>query len=119
MTCLRWLEDCQYFQKNTICESGADFEASSLTPAIGSGPYVLESIDVGQQIIYRRNPDYWGYHLPINKGRHNFDKIRIEYFADYNSAFEGFKSGSYTFLNEASSKYGLQHTIFPLLKKVG
>ena len=105
------------FSKKYYLESGADFEESSLTPAIGSGPYVLESIDVGQQIIYRRNPNYWGYHLPINKGRHNFDKIRIEYFADYNSAFEGFKSGSYTFRNEASSKIWATAYDFPSVEK--
>ena len=92
------------FSKAYYETSGADFEESTLTPAIGSGPYVLESIDVGQQIIYKRNPDYWGKDLPINKGRHNFDTIRIEYFADYNSAFEGFKAGTYTFRSEASSK---------------
>ena len=97
--------------------SGADFEESTLTPAIGSGPYVLESIDVGQQIIYKRNPDYWGKDLPINKGRHNFDTIRIEYFADYNSAFEGFKAGTYTFRSEASSKIWATAYDFPAIEK--
>ena len=92
------------FSKAYYEASGADFEASTLTPGIGSGPYVLDSLEVGQQIVYRRNPDYWGKDLPINKGRHNFDRIRIEYFADYNSAFEGFKAGTYTYRTEASSQ---------------
>ena len=64
------------FSKAYYDSTGADFEASTLTPATGSGPYVLDSIDVGQQIVYRRNPDYWGQDLPINRGRHNFDRIR-------------------------------------------
>ena len=85
------------FSKAYYEASGADFEASTLTPGIGSGPYVLDSLEVGQQIVYRRTPAYWGKDLPINKGRHNFDRIRIEYFADYNSAFEGFKAGTYTY----------------------
>ena len=105
------------FSKKYYLDTGADFEASSLTPAIGSGPYVLDSIDVGQQIIYKRNPNYWGRDLPLNKGRHNFDKIRIEYFADYNSAFEGFKSGAYTFRNEASSKIWATGYDFPSVEK--
>ena len=105
------------FSKAYYETSGADFEESTLTPAIGSGPYVLESIDVGQQIIYKRNPDYWGKDLPINKGRHNFDKIRIEYFADYNSAFEGFKAGTYTFRSEASSKIWATAYDFPAIEK--
>ena len=105
------------FSKAYYETSGADFEESTLTPAIGSGPYVLESIDVGQQIIYRRNPDYWGKDLRINKGRHNFDTIRIEYFADYNSAFEGFKAGTYSFRSEASSKIWATAYDFPAIEK--
>ena len=105
------------FSKTYYETSGADFEESTLTPAIGSGPYVLESIDVGQQIIYKRNPDYWGKDLPINRGRHNFDTIRIEYFADYNSAFEGFKAGTYSFRSEASSKIWATAYDFPAIEK--
>ena len=105
------------FSKAYYETSGADFEESTLTPATGSGPYVLDSIDVGQQIIYRRNPEYWGKDLPINRGRHNFDRIRIEYYADYNSAFEGFKAGNYTFRNEASSKIWATGYDFPAIEK--
>ena len=105
------------FSKDWYAKTRADFEASTLTPALGSGPYVLDSLDVGQQIIYRRNPDYWGKDLPINRGRHNFDRIRIEYFADYNSAFEGFKAGTYTFRTEASSKIWATGYDFPAIDK--
>ncbi len=105
------------FSKAYYEASGADFEASTLTPGIGSGPYVLDSLEVGQQIVYRRNPDYWGKELPINKGRHNFDRIRIEYFADYNSAFEGFKAGTYTYRTEASSKIWATGYDFPAIQK--
>ncbi|MXU64202.1 extracellular solute-binding protein [Oceanomicrobium pacificus] len=82
---------------------GKDFSESTLEPGIGSGPYMFDRIDVGQTIVYRRNPDYWGADLPINRGRHNYDTIRLEYYADYNAAFEGFKAGDYTFRTEASS----------------
>ena len=104
------------FSKAYYEASGADFEASTMTPGIGSGPYVLDSLEVGQQIVYRRNPDYWGKDLPINKGRHNFDRIRIEYFADYNSAFEGFKAGTYTYRTEASSKIWATGYDFPAIQ---
>ena len=105
------------FSKKYYLETGANFENSTLTPAIGSGPYVLETVDVGQNIIYKRNPEYWGRNLAINKGRHNFDRIRVEYFADYNSAFEGFKAGAYYFRNEASSKIWATGYDFPSLQK--
>ena len=101
-----------YYETNDI-----DFEASTLEPALGSGPYILDKIDVGQTIVYKKNPNYWGSNLSINKGRNNFDKIRIEYFADYNSAFEGFKGGSYTFRTEYMSKLWATGYDFPAIEK--
>ena len=105
------------FSKNYYEKSGADFEASTLSPGIGSGPYILDNLDVGQTINYKRNPEYWGENLPINIGRNNFDKIRVEYFADYNSAFEGFKGGSYTFRTEYMSKLWATGYDFPAIDK--
>ncbi|MCA3507518.1 MAG: ABC transporter substrate-binding protein [Rhodobacter sp.] len=89
--------------KADYIRNNRDMEASSLEPFLGSGPYVLERMETGKTLVYRRNPDYWGQDLPINRGQNNFDAIRIEYYADYNAAFEGFKAGTYTFRNEASS----------------
>lgn len=105
------------FSKADYEENGRDFEESSLEPLLGSGPYVLGRMDIGQTIVYDRNPDYWGADLPMNIGRNNFDAIRIEYYADYNAAFEGFKGGSYTFRNEASSKIWATAYDFPSLGK--
>ncbi|MBN2907589.1 MAG: ABC transporter substrate-binding protein [Rhodobacteraceae bacterium] len=103
------------FSKAYYDAQGRDFEESTLEPLVGSGPYVLERIDVGQTIVYARDPDYWGADLPINVGRNNFDRIRVEYYADYNAAFEGFKGGSYTFRNEASSKIWATGYDFPAI----
>ena len=105
------------FSEKYFTDNKVDFEASTLTPALGSGPYILDKVDVGKQIIYKKNATYWGNDLPINKGRYNFDRFRIEYFADYNSAFEGFKAGTYTFRNEASSKIWATGYDFPALEK--
>jgi microcin C transport system substrate-binding protein len=96
-------------------KTGAKLDESRLDPGIGSGPYVLDSYDINQRIIYKRNPDYWGRDLPINKGRSNFDSIRIEYFGDSTAALEGFKSGAYTFRNENSSKNWATAYDFPAL----
>jgi microcin C transport system substrate-binding protein len=104
------------FSKAFYEDNDRDFEQSSLEPLVGSGPYVVDRIDVGQTIVYRRDPDYWGADLPINAGRNNFDRIRVEYYADYNAAFEGFKGGSYTFRNEASSKIWATGYEFPAVQ---
>ncbi|GGE50284.1 extracellular solute-binding protein [Actibacterium pelagium] len=101
------------FSKAHYIENGLDLEESSLTPMLGSGPYVLDRMEIGETLVYRRNPDYWGVNVPLMVGRNNFDRIRIEYYADYNAAFEGFKGGSYTFRNEASSKIWATSYDFP------
>lgn len=103
------------FSEASHIESGLDFEDSRIEPLIGSGPYVLGSIDPGNRIVYARNRDYWGNDLPINIGRHNFDSIRIEYYGDALAAFEGFVAGNYTFRQESSSQAWANNYDFPKL----
>lgn len=93
-----------------------DLEDSSLEPFLGTSPYVLDSLKPGQQIIYKRNPDYWGINHPLMVGQSNFDRIRIEYFGEDSAAFEAFKSGVYTFRNENSSKQWATAYDFPGVK---
>ena len=85
-------------------ETGAGLDESRLEVSPGSGPYMIDSVDVNRRITYKRNPDYWGQDLPFNVGRNNFDEIRIEYFGDDTAAFEAFKAGEYTFRSEGDSK---------------
>jgi peptide/nickel transport system substrate-binding protein len=65
----------------------------TLEPPVGSGPYRVDHVDAGRSITYRRNPDWWARDLPVNRGRFNFDEIRIEYYRDDTSLFEAFKAG--------------------------
>ena len=95
----------------------ARLDEPRLDAAPGSGPYQVESYDVNRRVVYARNPDYWAKDLPINRGRHNFDRIRIEYFADDNAAFEAFKAGEYTFRAETNSKTWATGYDFPAVDK--
>jgi peptide/nickel transport system substrate-binding protein len=72
---------------------GKDFERTTLSPLIGSGPYVMENIRAGEGISYRHLPNYWGKDLPLSRGQWNFDEIRIDYYRDNNATFEAFKKG--------------------------
>ena len=94
-------------------ETGAGLNESRLEVSPGSGPYVIDSVDVNRRIVYKRNPDYWAKDLPFNVGRNNFDSIRIEYFGDDTSAFEAFKAGEYTFRRESDSKKWATGYAFP------
>jgi len=81
---------------------GKDFTVSSLEAIIGSGPYVIGPFEPGRFISYLRNPDWWGADLPFNRGLHNFDEVRYEYFGDGGVVFEAFKAGDITSYREAN-----------------
>ncbi|WP_252734100.1 extracellular solute-binding protein [Paracoccus marinaquae] len=90
--------------------SRADFAARDLRldepmdkPLVGSGPYALTGWNMGRWVEVTRREDYWGEDLPLNIGRNNFDRMRYEYFADYDAAFQAFTAGEYTFRRENSS----------------
>ncbi|MFE3836218.1 extracellular solute-binding protein [Rhodobacteraceae bacterium PA1-206B] len=101
------------FSKAQFESAGLDLEQSSLTPYIGTGAYMVDKVDVGRSISYRRNPDYWAEGLPITRGQNNFDVIRFEYFAEPNAAFEAFKAGAYTFRVENSARQWSEMYTFP------
>jgi len=84
--------------------SGRDFAGTTLDPPLGSGPYKIESLDPGRSITYRRVADYWAANLPVNKGRHNIDVIRYDYYRDGTIALEAFKAGQYDVRQENVSK---------------
>lgn len=105
------------WSKKWFEETGARLDESRLETSPGSGPYMVETVDVNRRIVYRRNPDYWGADLPINRGRHNFDTIRVEYFGDDTAAFEAFKAGEYTFRQEGDSKKWATQYDFPKIQE--
>lgn len=72
---------------------GKDFASTTDLTPIGSGPYVVGTVDPGKYIELKRNPDYWGRDLGFNKGQNNFDTIRYDYFGDGGVVFEAFKGG--------------------------
>src|ERR1700730_11079105 len=73
----------------------ATFESSTLKKPIGSGPYVVADIDAGKSVTFKRDPNYWGSDLPINRGLWNFDELRLDFYRDGNAYFEAFKAGLY------------------------
>jgi peptide/nickel transport system substrate-binding protein len=77
-----------------------NFEKSSLAKPIGSGPYVVDKVEVGKGVSLKRDPNYWGQNLPINRGRWNFDEVRFDFYRDGNSYFEAFKTGLYDVRSE-------------------
>ncbi len=81
-----------------------EFDKTTLEFPMGSGPYRVTQIDPGRSITYERVMDYWAKDLPVNKGRYNFDLIRIDYYRDATVALEAFKAGEFDFRQENVAK---------------
>lgn len=83
---------------------GKDFTFTTLSPIVGSGPYMVDDIAPSRSITYKRVKDWWGKDLPINRGRYNFDIIRYDYYRDMTVTTEAFLSGRYDFRAENIAK---------------
>ncbi|MEP3034667.1 MAG: extracellular solute-binding protein [Pseudoruegeria sp.] len=95
---------------------GKDFTDSGLDDLpISSAPYVIDGFEAGRYVSLKRNPDYWGKDLPVNKGRANLDEIRMEFFTDATAMFEAFKGGLLTSNRETdAAKWDSQYD-FPAI----
>jgi len=74
------------------------FDDPSMTPPIGSGPYVVDEVNPGKSITYKRNPDYWAKDHPTRKGMFNFDTVTFKYFRDQIVSVEAFKANEFDFM---------------------
>ncbi|MCB1367353.1 MAG: ABC transporter substrate-binding protein [Rhodobacteraceae bacterium] len=92
---------------------GRDFAESSLDLPIGSGPYVVAEFEANRFVSFRRNPDYWGRDLPFNRGQHNLDELRYEYFNDASVIFQAFTAGILSVYRESNPQKWLEHYDFP------
>lgn len=74
--------------------AGASFAAPGASQPLGSGPYLIDQVEMGRAIRFRRNPDYWGWSLGVNRGRHNFETVDYAFFRDGDALWEAFTAGA-------------------------
>ncbi len=72
-----------------------NFDTGNLTVPLGSGPYRVLSAEAGREIVYERVKDYWAKDLPVNRGRHNFDLLKYDYYRDANVSLQALKAEGY------------------------
>jgi microcin C transport system substrate-binding protein len=77
---------------------------------------LIESFEVGRNIQFKRDPNYWGKDLVVNRGMYNFERVRVEYFRDDTVRFEAFKTGAYDFTWEAYARKWVNDYNFPAIK---
>lgn len=70
---------------------------------IGSGPYTVDKFELGKNVTYKRNPNYWAKDLPGRRGMFNFDKVIYKYYKDSTVMLEALKAGEfdYTLVNHS------------------
>lgn len=96
-----------------------DFDKTTLTPPLGSGPYRVKSVEAPRSITYERVKDYWGADLAVRRGENNYDEIVFTYFRDDTVALEAFKAGRYDIRSENNSKlWATQYSGGPFAKGV-
>ncbi len=79
---------------------GKDFASAGSELPIGSGPYLVDSHEPGRFIEFRRNPDWWGENLGVNRGLNNFDRIRFDYFRNQSALWEAVKGGEVSIFSD-------------------
>ncbi|MEQ5871114.1 ABC transporter substrate-binding protein [Sagittula sp. NFXS13] len=105
------------FSKDWYEETGERLDEPSVLSPMASGPYQVADYEFNRYVVYERNPEYWGWNHPANKGRFNFDRVRFEYFADDTAEFEAFKAGVTTFRTEGSTKRWSTGYDFPAVQR--
>lgn len=93
---------------------GIDFAAAHLSEIpIGTGPYTIDSYEAGRFVTLKRNHDYWGADLPLRKGTHNFDQIKLDFYGDAIALQEGFKAGYVSAIREFNAERWNSRYDFP------
>ncbi len=77
-----------------------EFDKTTLEAPLTSAPYLIDTVDGGKMITYKRNKGYWGKDLAVNRGQYNYDVIRFDMYRDENVTLEALKSGAYDFRRE-------------------
>ncbi|PMY44237.1 MULTISPECIES: extracellular solute-binding protein [Pseudomonas] len=88
----------EYWWRGRNFADGGGFEAP-----LGSGPYRVSAVDAGRSVDFERVKDWWGQDLPVVRGRYNFDRLRVEFFADTDVSRQILKAGGYDYNREFSA----------------
>jgi microcin C transport system substrate-binding protein len=105
------------WSKSWFEETETRLDDSAERPFLGTGPYVLGRVDMGRTVVYARDPEWWGADVPMNRGRANFDRVRIEAFLDQTAALEAFKAGEYTFRTPGDAQEWATQYDFPAVQR--
>lgn len=73
-------------------------------PSIGTGPYLLEREEFGAYVTWKRNPNYWGKELWLNKGRYNVERLTFKIYLEPRAQREALKADEIDLMDVASAQ---------------
>lgn len=83
---------------------GKDFTQPLAVAPVGSGPYTVQSFELGRYVVFARNPNWWARDLPTARGLENFGSVRVDYYRDSSVVMEAFKAGQFDIRSENIAK---------------
>ena len=92
---------------------GRNFADPLFTPPIGSGPYRIGNVRLGESITYTHVKNWWAEDLPADKGFYNFSTYREVFFQSDSVALQAFKAGEVDVRIEPSAKQWATAYDFP------
>lgn len=96
------IADLPVFSKASVGDK--PFTELTTIPLVGSGPYLVDTYEVGKYITYKRNPNYWAKDLNSRRGMFNFDQITFKYYKDRDVSLEALKAGEFDVMVVYNSK---------------
>ncbi len=91
------------------------FGKTTLSPPLGTGPYVVGGVNPGRDITFVRDAGYWGNDHALNQGRYNFDEVVFRFFREETAMFEAFKAGDIDFHQEGDAGRWTTGYAFPAI----
>jgi peptide/nickel transport system substrate-binding protein len=84
---------------------------------LGTGPYVVDRVRDRALRQPAPQPRLLGRDLPFNRGQHNFDEIRIEFYGDNTVLQEAFKAGALSYIREFNAERWATQYDFPAVQR--
>ncbi len=94
------------FSKKWGSQQGVDkpFEQWIQDHPIATGPYVIDRVDLGKSIRFKRQANYWAEAIPTRRGQFRFETVSFRYYKDEFARIEAFKAGEFDFVHENAAK---------------
>ncbi len=81
------------------------FQELRLQPPIATGPYLIESASERADVVYVKNPSYWGRDIPVRRGTYNFERVVYKLYKDADSQVAAMRSADFDFFSETRMRY--------------